>query len=490
MASMIGACSYATCEVQDGENLAVAPCTACQKPVHHFCSNAVFEGALDVRFCSTSCRDHHVKPSPPIGHHAECQPDHAHVGNQSKKRTNSLTTVQGTSSSKRGRSSRSKENPPTHLSSVDTSNAVERHSTKPTKNSTSDVGVLRRPKVSPEDAQRLQQVLDQSDSDGQSNQHQGRQDDVHVRAGGAIEHAGQVEAAVDTNSNAKQKQHKAKNLGNGIASKKKKFYFTQDADLALLKEILSIEPYAAGHGEKAQKYQLEAENLSEHLEAEIHERTVKGRMKLLLKDFEREDLSSRKKTGVAETYSELQRLLQDIKDRIQDVKGERVAKKQQRSLKTAKLQSQGEILRAQAVKRRSERDQTDTESFRGVGENAEVLGADTMASIPEYSQHNSSKSLVNSAGIVNDFMKIQAQTREENKQFQVRLLQLKAERSEKEAWKWEEELNFKKWKYTYEKQKWEDERDLRRQELQIRKEELKFLRDQLHAKGKSGADAA
>ncbi|KAG1684063.1 hypothetical protein DVH05_025784 [Phytophthora capsici] len=113
-----------------------------------------------------------------------------------------------------------------------------------------------------------------------------------------------------------------------------------------------------------------------------------------------------------------------------------------------------------------------------------------MASIPEYSQHNSSKSLVNSAGIVNDFMKIQAQTREENKQFQVRLLQLKAERSEKEAWKWEEELNFKKWKYTYEKQKWEDERDLRRQELQIRKEELKFLRDQLHAKGKSGADAA
>ncbi|KAF4143116.1 hypothetical protein GN958_ATG07695 [Phytophthora infestans] len=68
---MRGACTYAACEVQVGKLLAGA---ACQKPVHPFCFNAVFEGPLNVRFGSTICRGRHVKPQPTKADHAACGP--------------------------------------------------------------------------------------------------------------------------------------------------------------------------------------------------------------------------------------------------------------------------------------------------------------------------------------------------------------------------------------------------------------------------------
>ncbi|KAE8969769.1 hypothetical protein PR003_g28221 [Phytophthora rubi] len=54
---MRGKCAFADCLVGDDEELAVTACTSCKNPVHYMCSNAVHEGALDIRVCSHRCAE-------------------------------------------------------------------------------------------------------------------------------------------------------------------------------------------------------------------------------------------------------------------------------------------------------------------------------------------------------------------------------------------------------------------------------------------------
>ncbi|GMF62454.1 unnamed protein product [Phytophthora fragariaefolia] len=211
-------------------------------------------------------------------------------------------------------------------------------------------GIVRKRRVHEHDGDLLQQILDEVDSDDERVAHSAK---VIAQVASNVEES---DVDISTNrapANLPVTSHQEPSSTAKLHRKKKKFFLTQEADLALLKEILSVEPYAAEHGDKASRYQLVAENLSEHLEAELQDRTVKGRLKLLLAEFKREDQSYRKKSGVSEVYSEHKRLLQDIKDRIQEVQDAKTAKKQKKSKKAAALQTQGEILREQAVRRRS-----------------------------------------------------------------------------------------------------------------------------------------
>ncbi|OWZ12883.1 LOW QUALITY PROTEIN: N(6)-adenine-specific DNA methyltransferase 2 [Phytophthora megakarya] len=87
---------------------------------------------------------------------------------------------------------------------------------------------------------------------------------------------------------------------------KKKFYFTAENDLNLLREILSARPYASKHGTVTSRYNDVASNLNEHGGTELAMRTVKKRVFLL-------------KSGVAEDYAEIKQCLQDITDEMRDI---------------------------------------------------------------------------------------------------------------------------------------------------------------------------
>ncbi|ETI37510.1 hypothetical protein F443_16472 [Phytophthora nicotianae P1569] len=107
----------------------------------------------------------------------------------------------------------------------------------------------------------------------------------------------------DEGSKKSDDDNENKDKENEIASKadkkrRRKFFFDQKADLALLKEMLANEPFAGGHGKIGARYQLVADNLSAHLKLDqkLSKRTVQERFTLLLDEFKQNDQAYRKKT--------------------------------------------------------------------------------------------------------------------------------------------------------------------------------------------------
>lgn len=71
--------------------------------------------------------------------------------------------------------------------------------------------------------------------------------------------------------------------------RKKQVFFTQVADIALVKEMLITEPYAADNGQKKRKYELLTANLINHLSVKLGDLIVKNRLVLLLAEFKMEN---------------------------------------------------------------------------------------------------------------------------------------------------------------------------------------------------------
>ncbi|KAF4029597.1 hypothetical protein GN244_ATG18691 [Phytophthora infestans] len=94
-----------------------------------------------------------------------------------------------------------------------------------------------------------------------------------------------------------KKKTSAPNSNKKESKQAKKFHFTTGDDLALLREILSVQPYAAKHGSVTARYQDVADNFNEHLGEELSLRTIKERFFLLLKDFKTTDNQYRRKSG-------------------------------------------------------------------------------------------------------------------------------------------------------------------------------------------------
>ncbi|KAE9215070.1 hypothetical protein PF004_g14864 [Phytophthora fragariae] len=232
-------------------------------------------------------------------------------------------------------------------------------------------GFVNKRGVRAQDAERLQNILGESDDDTQlGNADVGLPGICGNADEGACEND---EASSDHSTEAvKASMTQPKKKGKGKhqqgskqvkkTKKTKKFFFTQEAGLALLKEMLSIEPYAGGYEHNTQRYEQVAENLSEHLKVTLCDRTVKDRLDLLLAEFKSDGQSYRRKSGVNELHTEHKRLLQDISDRMRDVEEEKKKKKDKKKEKATALQTQGEILRDQAVTRRSERGDAATEA--------------------------------------------------------------------------------------------------------------------------------
>ncbi|ETM37612.1 hypothetical protein L914_15834 [Phytophthora nicotianae] len=125
----------------------------------------------------------------------------------------------------------------------------------------------------------------------------------HDFAGVDVKSLSSWDESPDEGSKKSDDDNENKDKENEIASKadkkrRRKFFFDQKADLALLKEMLANEPFAGGHGKIGARYQLVTDNLSAHLKLDqkLSKRTVQERFTLLLDEFKQNDQAYRKKT--------------------------------------------------------------------------------------------------------------------------------------------------------------------------------------------------
>ncbi|KAE9334792.1 hypothetical protein PF008_g13794 [Phytophthora fragariae] len=389
MTKISGPCSYDKCEILHGEEL-------CQKAVHHLCSNILLDGSLDVRVCSIICRDRCARPPVTALSDGSSMQQRASMAANKHTRKRLAALKPGPKSKKVKPSRRAQASDAASLSNQMTAKvtkfrrprASDSHlnghalacteDRSPTRSSAhgSDIsgeattfdntqanatlvgaictigvsGFVNKRGVRAQDAERLQNILGESDDDTQlGNADVGLPGICGNADGGACEND---EASSDHSTEAvKASMTQPKKKGKGKhqqgskqvkkTKKTKKFFFTQEADLALLEEMLSIEPYAGGYEHNTQR---------ERSLGVIASR-VQERWSVISKEI-----------WVNELHTEHKRLLQDISDRMRDVEEEKKKKKDKKKEKATALQTQGEILRDQAVTRRSERGDAATEA--------------------------------------------------------------------------------------------------------------------------------
>ncbi|KAE9002056.1 hypothetical protein PR003_g11538 [Phytophthora rubi] len=124
---------------------------------------------------------------------------------------------------------------------------------------------------------------------------------------------------------------------------------------------------------------------------------------------------------------------------MRDVEEEK--KKKKKKEKATALQTQGEILRDQAVTRRSERGDAATEASEDSTDTGERTSG---ANKPHTETKGSARSMLNSAGMIGAFMDFQNENRESNRQFQSEQIEVLKSRASADASRWEQEFAFKK----------------------------------------------
>ncbi|KAF4035185.1 hypothetical protein GN244_ATG12959 [Phytophthora infestans] len=286
-----------------------------------------------------------------------------------------------------------------------------------------------------------------------------------------------------------KKKTSAPNSNKKESKQAKKFHSTTGDDLALLREILSVQPYAAKHGSVTARYQDVADNFNEHLGEELSLRTIKERFFLLLKDFKTTDNQYRRKSGVAEEYTEHKQLLQDITDAMRDLQDEKTKKKKAVQDKSDRLESAGERLRHQAINRRCQRAQTMQDERSDCEESADESSLDEEESVNR-SSTDSTKSgggvttaQVNAATV--NFIERQRKRHKDEHELQQELA-FKRVKAENEEQRWKKEFDFRKAEADRSDKKWSEEVALRRADMELRKEELALLKLQLDAQKTSG----
>ncbi|KAG9399433.1 hypothetical protein AC1031_011826 [Aphanomyces cochlioides] len=243
---------------------------------------------------------------------------------------------------------------------------------------------------------------------------------------------------VSSQACAVQAAEKCSSVGAGASTKaaKKKFYFTPKADLALLREILNVRPFAAEHGRKGEKYDIVAENLNEYLESSLSSRTVKDRFVLLVEEFEKTDAASRRKSGIAEDFDVYHQLLTDITSQIKDAKAVKCAKKWEKKAKSDRLESLGERLREEVSSRPSKRMMLKTDSEESARASEEVNDR-----LETYGGQRKTLQLweVSCFDLVNfttDYLENQMRTQEEIHELKQKEMQFETEKSAKEEEDW------------------------------------------------------
>ncbi|KAE9311455.1 hypothetical protein PF008_g20202 [Phytophthora fragariae] len=157
---------------------------------------------------------------------------------------------------------------------------------------------------------------------------------------------------------------------------------------------------------------------------------------------------------------------------MRDVEEEKKKKKDKKKEKATALQTQGEILRDQAVTRRSERGVAATEASE---DSTDTGGRTSGAKKPHTETQGSTRSVLNSAGMIGAFMDFQNENRESNRQFQSEQIEVLKSKASADASRWEQEFAFKKKQEMINENRWKEEVLLRRKEMELRKAELQLL---------------
>ncbi|KAH9115839.1 hypothetical protein AeMF1_010147 [Aphanomyces euteiches] len=131
---------------------------------------------------------------------------------------------------------------------------------------------------------------------------------------------------------------------------KRQIDWTTEMDLAMLRDVIRHEPYAAPHGSVLNQWATVVKNLIV-FDERVDERSVRNHLKKLLTAYERANAKQLKLSGIVENVTELDTLLCDYKMRLEEFQSDKQAKHDKEVKRSADLVSAGELI---CEKRRSE----------------------------------------------------------------------------------------------------------------------------------------
>ncbi|POM78746.1 Hypothetical protein PHPALM_3695 [Phytophthora palmivora] len=248
--------------------------------------------------------------------------------------------------------------------------------------------------------------------------------------------------------------------------------------------MLDIQPYAANHGSKTARYQEVTDHLNEHLETELGIRTVKEHFLLLVKEFKATDCEYRKKSGVAEGYTEHKQLLQNITEEMRNLETKKRKKRKADQDKSDRLESAGAKLREQALKRRCQRGQSRINEESDAS-NDSSQESSTTAEVETTS--TSSTTIGKTAGVTTaqvnmaavSFIEGQHKRRDDEFELLREELRFKQAKAAREEARWKADMEFRQHEADRKAKKSSEDAELRRTELALRHEELAELKHQL-----------
>jgi len=100
------------------------------------------------------------------------------------------------------------------------------------------------------------------------------------------------------------------------------FIWKQQHKLLLVKETISLEPYAQkpSSNEVGKIWRQVADNLNAMGQGfEVTQRSCRNQFNTLMKDFRDKERDAKKASGTDETHSEIDELCQDIHDRMEEL---------------------------------------------------------------------------------------------------------------------------------------------------------------------------
>ena len=147
-----------------------------------------------------------------------------------------------------------------------------------------------------------------------------------------------------------------------VAVKKKiPFRFSAKDDVALLKEVISIFPQAAGRGKSEEQWlivhsQFKKYHATLRIDVEApSSKTIKAHVKLLTEYWRKEELASLRKSGCEEEYEEKEHLLTDLAEMLNEIDSLKENQKTTKNQLLQKAEKEGDILRKAALEQLSSR---------------------------------------------------------------------------------------------------------------------------------------
>ncbi|KAE9045333.1 hypothetical protein PR003_g12171 [Phytophthora rubi] len=139
-----------------------------------------------------------------------------------------------------------------------------------------------------------------------------------------------------------------------MAESRKRRNFSEEEDVMLLKQALADEPFRHEHGKVMEAWDSLATTLAacpDFTRKNLSGKTAQNRANALLASAQKKNSESARRSGVTESHTEKDTLLDELLSKIEDIKVEKANKKRIKAEETAAQESAGETIRRLAVER-------------------------------------------------------------------------------------------------------------------------------------------